>query len=370
MRTSSPIQRSGTHSAATRPGSAARVAYAILFLGAAATQLGATDCGQIIKDDGFDHWCGDRLCYWTVERGDVARVPTWHVGDDGVEFVGSDVAISQLTPVTSRDTNCIRFEMVADVAETAEVRLEADVFDDGTIDWSERIPTSSWQRLSLLLGFRGSYEGIRFRLTKVGAGRAVLAQIAAEVSDVPCPTLVDPVGRPLGAACLDGADCELGLCTGFVCSECASGAECDDGAVCGKVEDWPAHLAPWHACVAPAARALGEPCFVDEECATGVCTGALCGECASSDDCGGAACAWASEDPFVPVRTCASADRATGEPCVLDADCASGACDGRPLGTCGAYGLTPCFEDDDCPVSSDLEPTACTFWAVAGGTCQ
>jgi hypothetical protein len=42
----------------------------------AASQLGATDCGQIITDRGFDLWCGDRLCYWKPERGDVAQVPT------------------------------------------------------------------------------------------------------------------------------------------------------------------------------------------------------------------------------------------------------------------------------------------------------
>lgn len=157
----------------------------------AASQLGATDCGEIIDDPGFDHWCGDdRLCYWTTERGEIRRVPTWREGDDGVEFVGGDVAISQLTEVNSGDTDCIRFEFLADVSETAEVHLEADVFGDGTINWTERVPTSSWEKVTFLIGIRGWYEGILFRLTKVGDGRAVLAQISAEEAEG-CPTYVD-----------------------------------------------------------------------------------------------------------------------------------------------------------------------------------
>ena len=36
---------------------------------------------------GFDAWCGDRLCHWTLEKGEIRRVSTWHAGDDGVELV-------------------------------------------------------------------------------------------------------------------------------------------------------------------------------------------------------------------------------------------------------------------------------------------
>lgn len=155
------------------------------------SQLGATDCGEIIEDPGFDHWCGDdRLCYWTTERGEIRRVATWREGDDGAEFVGNDVAISQMTEVTSYDTDCIRFEFLADVDETAEVTLEADVFGDGTINWSERVPTSSWEKVTFLIGIRGWYDGILFRLTKVGSGRTVLAQISAETAEG-CPSTID-----------------------------------------------------------------------------------------------------------------------------------------------------------------------------------
>lgn len=175
----------------------------LVFTAAAFSQLGATDCGEILEDPGFDLWCGDRLCYWQLERGEIAQVATWIEGDDGVELVGSDVAISQMTPLTSWDTDCVRFEMLANVEETAEVTLEADVYGDGTIDWSGRIPTSSWDKVSLRVGIRGDYQGVRFRLTKVGSGQAVLAQIAAETAE-DCPSYIDPVSAPAAPALSPG----------------------------------------------------------------------------------------------------------------------------------------------------------------------
>jgi hypothetical protein len=336
----------------------------------AATQLGATDCGVIISDAGFDHWCGDKLCFWDLERGQIRQVPTWHAGDDGVELVGADVAISQMTRVTSDDTECQHFEMIADIAPDAEVHLEADVFDDGTVDFRERIPTAAWRRVVVRVGIAGSYEGVRFRVTKAGPGRAVLARIHAEVADGGCPSLV-PVTRPLGARCTTGDDCVSGVCTpdwlAGVCSTCASGADCDDGEVCGRADDVPGHLADWHTCLPAASRALGEPCFADGECASGACDGTLCGECNDQVACQDGACEPAS--PEVPVLVCAGPARAAGAACVIGDQCASGRCDGVALGTCGSSYFDACFEDDDCP-GDTRSPGTCSFVAVAGGTCQ
>lgn len=320
----------------------------------AATQLGATDCGEIIEDPGFDHWCGDRLCYWDIERGDIRRVATWHAGDDGAEFVGDDVAISQMTEVTSTDTDCIRFEMIADVEETAEVHLEVDVRGDGTIEWRERIPTAYFEKVSLRIGLAGPYEGVRFRLTKVGSGRAVLAHIGAEVADDGCPSYVDVGVEPLGTFCYEeDVWCESNLCTGFVCSECEDGS-CADGELCGRA----ATGALYYSCVAAGSRAVGEPCFADGECTNGLCNDELCTECEGAGDCGGAACVGV---PGIHLARCDVTGRASGAPCVLDGDCASGACAGTPVGTCDGH---PCYDDSLC------ESQTCTFLAVAGGTCQ
>src|SRR5829696_1451557 len=88
---------------------------------AALSQLGSTDCGHAIRDDGFDLWCGEQLCAWKLERGAVKRVPSWNEGDAAVELVGDDVAIQQLSRVNSNDGTCLRFDLVANVETTAEV---------------------------------------------------------------------------------------------------------------------------------------------------------------------------------------------------------------------------------------------------------
>src|SRR5678815_901926 len=120
-----------------------RIAYPIVLL--AATQLGATDCGDITRDSGFDLWCGDQLCAWKVLRGETRRAATWHDADSGVELVGSDTAISQLTPVNSFDTRCIKFDLISNVEDTAEVFLDVDSEGDGTVEQHDRIPTSRWE---------------------------------------------------------------------------------------------------------------------------------------------------------------------------------------------------------------------------------
>src|SRR5690348_1574155 len=121
-----------------------RLPFLIVILGAA-TQLGNTDCGQVLRDSGFDLWCGDSLCAWKVERGDIQRISTWNKGDPGVELVGNDVAIEQLAPVDSGDGTCLAFDLVANVDPSADVELNVDVFGDGTVEHTERIPAASWK---------------------------------------------------------------------------------------------------------------------------------------------------------------------------------------------------------------------------------
>ena len=61
------------------------------------------------------------MCAWKTERGDVQKVPTWNAGDPGVELVGNDVAIEQVSPVDSGDGSCLEFDLIADVDENAQV---------------------------------------------------------------------------------------------------------------------------------------------------------------------------------------------------------------------------------------------------------
>jgi hypothetical protein len=340
----------------------------LLLLLVAASQLGATDCGQIITDRGFDLWCGDQLCYWKLERGEIEKVPTWIDGDDGVSMLGDDVAIAQMTTVTSNDDDCIEFHLVADIEESAEVTLEADIFGDGTIDWSERLPSSDWERLSLRIGIEGSYQGILFRITKRGSGTAVLAGIGAETAD-DCPSFTPVVSRPNGALCGGDVDCDSGHCDG-VCAECREDLDCTGGEICGTEQHAPGNLLAWNACVAPASALLGELCHRPDECTTGLCFENRCIACSDGSQCAGGACAEALETGIFECDPGGN-DGVPGSVCVLDEDCASGSCDGIPIGTCDDDLLDrPCHADAECPPYADLRPRTCTFVAVAGGTCQ
>lgn len=162
----------------------------------ASTQLGATDCGQVLEDPGFDLWCGEELCSWELARGEVRRAPTWHSADAGVELVGSDAAIWQRSPVESADGDCIHFELVANVGDDVEALLSVDVFGDGTIERSERLPASKWKPLSYNLRIKPPYDGIRFELSKRGDGIAVLGRIHAELAPGGCAGLPEIDGGP------------------------------------------------------------------------------------------------------------------------------------------------------------------------------
>ena len=259
----------------------------LLLAGVAVTSGGATDCGQVIDDRGFDLWCGDRLCRWNLEKGQIAPVPTWHEGDHGVDLIGADVAISQLTEVASTDGTCVGFDLVADVAADAEVHLLVDVYGDGTIERDERIPTSAWRPVSFRLRMPGFYQGVRFRLTKVG-GHAVLANIGAAIAEevgqrrrvagVEASGDADAgADDPVDAECASG-DCVPGP-LGSACGACTTDADCAGGDVCGIVSYAEASRGLWSACVAPASTATGLACTIDAQCATGICAGGYCSAC-------------------------------------------------------------------------------------------
>ncbi len=365
----------------------------------AISQMGATDCGQIIKDPGFDLWCGDHLCDWKVERGATSRVPTWHTGDDGVSLDGNDVLVTQLTPVTSSDSTCIEFSMLTNIDLDTDVRLQFDVFGDGSVDYEQQIPAANWAPVSYLVSIQAPWNGIKFRLAKTGAGSAVLAEIKAQTRPAADCNGLAPVvlgARPDGGWCGAGTDCVSGVCVygavppggifaPLVCAACTTDSQCANGAVCGIDDALPSELTPFRACIPPGSRRLGELCAENAECATGICH-ETCSTCKDSTSCAtGETCAAASQSfPAPDGSTYQSAatyecdpgqhERASGEPCFRDDDCASSHCNGPALDTCidtirGGDGRT-CANELDCPETNQLDHTPCVAVGIAGGTCQ
>jgi|HubBroStandDraft_6_1064221.scaffolds.fasta_scaffold41507_2 hypothetical protein len=370
-----------------------RIHSTIFIIALGATQLGATDCGQALKDPGFDLWCDGQLCAWTVERGSVTQVPTWNAADYGVELDGSDTAISQLSPVDSTDGSCLEFDLIADVDDNAEVDLNFDAFGDGTIDYTQRVPTSSWAPVTFIVEVGGVWSGMRFELAKHGSGHAVVAQLEAKVDD---PSVCagfspgfTPSPAPLGGACGPGTQCGSGatcampavadVVTGAVCVGCLAGSAgssgCGSGEVCGLGDPISPVLDVPTECVASGAHQLGEPCIGDGECASGICTLGACSTC-GIDGCGsGQTCArgWTSagSSPFVcdPGR----GEQTSGEPCAADADCTSGSCIGTVRMQC--LDGRACSNNADCPFdggnSTDaLDNGPCLPAGIQGGSCQ
>ena len=372
-----------------------KIITSILFAGLAASQLGSTDCGNAIADPGFDLWCGDSLCDWKVERGTIQRVPTWNDGDPGVELVGDDVAIEQLSPVASTDGTCIEFDLIANIDLDAMVTLDVDIFDDGSVDHSVLLPSAPWQSLAYKLPIIGVYRGIRFELAKQGTGHAVLAQIGAKVvadcSDVFIP--ITPAPAPLGAPCTADAGCASNSCgttlLGQMCvgctGTCPAGDTCGLGDPTSPVRDLPRE------CVADGVRELGEQCLGDDECASGICTYAFgaptiaqpgatygsCSTCRAGDHpcAGGVQCGPAWVAPTTAPFVCNPNGHAlaSGEPCASDDDCASSACSGTSRSQCDDG--RECATSLDCPFGGSdtldgLQNGPCTIVGVQGGSCQ
>jgi hypothetical protein len=356
-----------------------RIQLGLLLL--AATQLGATDCGEVIRDAGFDLWCGDELCTWKLVRGDVRRVDTWHAGDSGVELLGEDAAISQLTPVNYSDGTCLELDFVANVEPNAAAQLRIDIYGDGTIDKEEPIPMSNWKALTYHVRLAKPFTGIRFELAKQGAGAAAFANIGARMVEDGCAGLPEVSGGPgpTGAYCLEPTDCESGFCRTvrddgalFGLSRRCTGCDetsCGPGEVCGRAAPISPNLAVPIRCEPAGDSALGDQCVIDGECATGICANGACSTCSDQVPCAnGAYCsvAWGN-GPFVCEQGLGF--RQTGEPCATNADCTSGTCLGEVRKACQADGRT-CGNDTNCPVEAHLEHSPCIVVGITGGTCQ
>jgi len=355
-------------------------AWPVIAAALAASQLGATDCGGgITRDPGFDLWCGTGLCAWKIERGNIRRVATWHESDAGVELVDQGTAIEQFTPVNSRDGTCIRFDLIADVAENAQAELAVDIYGDGSVERTFEIPTAHWGPMSFAFAVRPPYTGIRFEIAKRGAGHAVVARMRAAIADDACDGVagLDGGPAPLGALCLAAGDCGSGICSvvDFFgtqrCTGCnPSQPACDAGQICGLAEPGPPERAVPIVCVAAAARELGEQCFGDRECASGICTG-ICSTCRPDAPPGtgcGSQCQLAY--PHGPYLCSPGQHLAPqGAPCAIGPDCASGTCNGPTRRQC-LTDARSCATEANCPVAGDLKPGACIAVGIQGGSCN
>lgn len=348
---------------------------------------GSGGCGEPIFDNpGFDLWCGNELCAWTVDKGKIRRVPTWHRSDYGAELLGDPVVISQLSPITSADTNCLDFRLQADLDQGVSLVLEMDFLDDGSVEYSHPLASDDWIPASYKITPPSWFDKVRCIVRKRGSGRAVLTQIKVTKGGDCKEGPLDLKGRPEGAPC-EGADqCKSGRCEpvqqwrpdvdgAFVraCSGCSKDAHCSAAEVCGLESG----SEPWlyMGCGSAKRHGFAARCMAGEECGSGVCCEGVCSECCDSQGClPGGTCAlrdWQSlgedyEYQILPWQ-CSPGQGlgVAGAPCLKDDDCSSGSCSGTgQLKQCFLDGR-PCQSGDDCPLWN-----TCLTMGEAGGLCQ
>lgn len=170
-------------------------------------------------------------------------------------------------------------------------------------------------------------------------------------------------GFAAGSPCASDSDCEASLCAPdfggakFCAEPCPQGV-CEEGFVCKATLGW------GFACFPKGHLPLGGDCDIDASCSGGACVllnetfgATLCTTpCEDAADCpSGYGC-------DVALGVCfPSGALGTGQTCVNDLECASGACMGgfgQAIGACAP----PCPSNDECP-----EESFCTaFFGLAG----
>lgn len=299
-----------------------------------------TSCGpeEAIRDPSFQLWCGDRLCEWELESGEIDRIPTWHEQELGLRFASRDTAISQKLDIDPGA--CLFFRILADVSPAANFRLEFDVLDDGVVDQSQRIAVRRFQAVEFIDLVPMWTDQVRLRLI-ADTGSVRIAQIRAQAIARSECGLRDPIevpDRPLGAGCVEGRQCASEICSRNVCTLCANDSDCSEGEVCNRVlAEAGSPLSSHQACVPKGSVAQGEPCTTSEACERGVCALGRCGcddetLCPEGDICG---------TDEAGRHLCESPGQETfGERCSIDAECREGTC---CQGVCSL-----CCSDADC----------------------
>ena len=308
-----------------------------------------------VEDPSLDQWCGETLCNFSTDAGKIERVGTWHRKDYGVRFVEQGTQISQLS--TRKGAECIEFSLIASADSSAQMVMELDFNDDGSIEETRAIPGVRWRTIPFKVAPPPEYDSVRFILRKDGTGEAVVAQLQAQATSGSCGT--EPSLLVDGSSCSAHVTCQSGRCVDDKCAAACPEGGCSAGEVCASDD-----MCASGGCVAkdtldeddrlPTEILVCAECQDSTDCKAGVCHLGRCAPCAQSDDCSeGEVCSYT--DPFdVASRACHAADdtkRPRGGLCEQDDDCEEGlSCksyDPKLAPRCG--GACPILAEDACP---------------------
>jgi hypothetical protein len=334
-------------------------------------------------------------CGFQTLTGSTARTTSW---DE------SAYALSLTEPgtrLTRREAgsfaSCIDIALVGEVEDSADLTLELDFNDDGSIEYSGELPASRWDRRHIQIHGPAGERVVRSYLEKKGTGRASLAVVESRavacegaspiklsdgslcVEDANCSSdrcrdgrclSCGPSGCGEGVACKADSECAGGACAAGVCRACAANGTCDPGAQCTLDTHCKSHSCV-HGTLSivtdqPAKDAVCGECTSDAQCNLGKCVQGRCGACGVDSDCAsGHECRYA--DLYVAQhRVCVPAHVPGQLPrsalCEKASDCAGGlACGASPglakrCGTACDLSSGDCPDDQTCVGQLDLRP--------------
>lgn len=159
-------------------------------------------CGEPVFEFGLLNWCGDSLCGWEIESGAIERAGTWHPDDPSASLVGEPASLSRTVPAVLLARGCLRFVSLVAVEDGAELWIEFDFDDDGTVEFARTLDGPDWDPLYFTVNTPVAFSMLRVRLVKYGSAGAAVARIDVDA-------VLDPdacVGPPLpsGSAHADG----------------------------------------------------------------------------------------------------------------------------------------------------------------------
>ncbi len=180
----------------------------VLLVVSLSCALFATGCDDVISDPNFHTWCGDQLCSWKLESGEIRKAATWHPKDFGVELLDGS-GPSHVTAISQRvdkSPTCLEFSVIADVAAEAQVTVGVDFGADGTIEYEQPIAALGFREQKTQITAPLNYVGLKFIITKKGSGRAVLAQmdVRSKTDCTAAPLQLKP--QAIGTRCSPYAD--------------------------------------------------------------------------------------------------------------------------------------------------------------------
>ncbi|MEY4508460.1 MAG: hypothetical protein RLZZ450_582 [Pseudomonadota bacterium] len=367
----------------------------VLFLLLSCCALtGCADAGGFVDEELVDSTCAEALCGWETRAGALVPSASWHEHQRAIELADVPTRITRKISGTP-NVPCLTLNFLAEIESDAQLEVQLDYNDDGSIDSRSFVPALRWRKTSVPLRTPSEYRSLRITLERQGAGAVRIATLRLTSDRTACVEK-PPTALSDGALCSIDQTCASGRCVLGHCARC--GAEgCEEGELCrasDECRDGACAAGICRACAKRGDCAAGLSCSVPGQCAGRSCNQAAlpsttafpgeegtCGSCATDAECPGAFCVLGRCAGCRTIEDCASGQvcayddtleashRACRSPftsivprgglCEVDADCVTGLRCGAAHGRAKRCGIS-CAVDGDCGANGVCASTGAT----------